>query len=786
MNTPDRIEQAIDLARRLQETANTLQTSAERRQQAELDRMIQNPDDKATLLLMTDQAFRAKSPHRVADQLIHILDAQGIPRFFSPIDQSLLKGFQSFGNLLPGVAVPMVKRHMREETANVILPAETDLLRKHLRARNEKGVRMNLNFLGEAILGETEAECRLDLYLQALQLPEVEVVSVKVSTIYSQISTLARDHSINVLCQRMERLYRAATRARFKRPDGSETPKFVYLDMEEYRDMEITAEVFMQTLDRLPEVSAGIVLQAYVPDSHRMQRRIVDWARRRIESEGAPVVMRIVKGANMEMERVEASIHGWPQAPYTKKIDTDANYKRMLHYGMRSEHLAAVRLGIASHNLFEMAYALVLATEQNALASIQFEMLEGMANHIRRALFQETQNLLLYAPACRKEQFIHAIGYLVRRLDENTGEENFLRHAFKLQVDSKIWRALEADFRAACNRIEQVPDAPRRQQNRNQPPTHPDAQARFVNEPDTDFSLPANSDWGKAICKNWSSDIAIVPLVIEGKEIRDRERLPITNPSRPGPMGEQIAEACIATPEDVRQAVACAVADPSGWGKMTNEARRQVLTEVARELRRARADLMGHAMIETGKVLAESDPEHSEAVDFVEYYSRSAVELAATPGLSLSPLGVVGVISPWNFPIAIPCGGIAAALAVGNRVLLKPAEDSARTAYALCQYFWRAGISKTVLQFIPGPGPLTGAALAAHPDVDAIIFTGGTATAEKMLQARPEMNLIAETGGKNATIVTALSDRDLAVKHVIQSAFGTRRPEMFGYVAADS
>ncbi len=234
---PVEIQQTIFLAGVLQERATELQTPQERRQQAELDRMMQHPEDKSTLMQITDQAFRARAPYRVADQLTHVLDVQGIPRFFSPLERAALKGFQSFGSYLPGVAVPMVKEYMHRETANVILPAERELLAKHLTRRTDEGVRMNVNILGEALLGEGEAEQRLKRYLDSLQRPEIEVISVKISTIFSQIWPLARQHSIDVLTDRFELLYRAAMKARFRHADGREVPKFVYLDMEEYRDM---------------------------------------------------------------------------------------------------------------------------------------------------------------------------------------------------------------------------------------------------------------------------------------------------------------------------------------------------------------------------------------------------------------------------------------------------------------------------------------------------------------------------------------------------------------------
>ena len=763
------IDSAVELARRLQLRATELQTPAEKRQQAELDRMLQTPSDKATLVQLTDQAFRPRSAARMADQFTHILDVQGVPRFFSPLDRAMLRGFQTFGGWLPGVSVPMVKVHMQHETANVILPAEPEVLAEHLRQRTAQGVRMNVNFLGEAILSEAEAERRLTLYLEAMQHPETEVFSVKISTLYSQMSPLAREHTIATLSDRLERLYRSAARVTFTRRDGSRAPKFIYLDMEEYRDLSLTCEVFMRTLDRrgLEEVSAGIVLQAYIPDSYLWQQRLHAWARERVAKGGAGITMRIVKGANMEMERFEAAVKGWPQAPFETKTDTDANYKRMLHEGFRAENLAAVKLGVASHNLFDVAYALTLARAGNAMERVQFEMLEGMANHQRRALFEEAPHLLLYAPVCHKEHFLSAIGYLIRRLDENTGPENFLRHTFKLVPGSEDWRQLEQGFRAAFARIDTLSAAPRRTQDRRKV-KQPDSGA-FVNEPDTDWSLPHHAEWAQGIVTAWNQRCVAVPLVIEGMEISSgRCTRDCLDPSRPGVVVGHYQQA---NSQDIAQAVECAVRDDDGWRALSPQQRQGVLQQAARECRLARADLMGAALANGGKTLAESDPEVSEAVDFIEFYAAAALTFFELPNIIASGKGVVVVVSPWNFPIAIPCGGIAAALAAGNTVILKPASDAVLPAWELCQRFWRGGVSKKTLQFVPCSGGKEGAQLVQHPQVSAVILTGGTETALGMLRAKPALPLSAETGGKNATIVTAMSDRDLAIKNVLHSAF---------------
>jgi acyl-CoA reductase-like NAD-dependent aldehyde dehydrogenase/proline dehydrogenase len=861
---PPAVQKSLFLARRLQERATELQTPSERRQQAELDRMLQTPSDKATLAQMTDQAFRTSDPHRAVEHLIHILDVQGVPRFFSPWDRTLMKGFQSFGGYMPGVALPLVKEQMHKETANVILPGEKELLTGHLRERTREGVRMNVNFLGESILSEAEAERRLQQYLLGLQWLEIEVVSIKISTLYSQISPLAREHTVAILCDRLERLFLTAARARFTRPNGEVVPKFVYLDMEEYRDKELTAAAFMRTLDRpgLSQVRAGIALQSYIPDSFRTLVEIQSWARRRAAAGGARTTVRLVKGANMESERVEASLRGWPQAPYCSKVETDANFKKMLHETMKPENLAAMDVGVGSHNLFDLAYGLVLAEERQALGRAQFEMLEGMANHQRRALFELSGNLLLYAPACKKENFINAIGYLIRRLDENTGPENFLRHAFRIKVDSPEWQKLERGFIQSFEAISRVSDAPRRTQNRQVPPPQNTTAVacgwqHLENEPDTDFALPQNDEWAQQIIAQWQprcgAQATEIPLVIAGEDCRGRhepvsmkrsadmeeaassprtatENGPLSlalspqrgegktsdglggsgaqcaksfgeisprpspalagghqeereepppagfgcrtrdclDPSRPGVVVGRYPQA---TEQDVARAVECAAADPSGWRDLAPAARSEILGRVAQELRKARGDLMGAALANGGKTLPESDPEVSEAVDFVEFYRDTARWWQTLPTLKARGKGVVVVVSPWNFPIAIPCGGVAAALAAGNTVILKPASDTVLVAWELCQCFWRGGVSKQALQFLPCSGGSVGRKLVNHPQVNAVVLTGGTQTALAMLGQNPRLHLYAETGGKDATIVTAISDRDQAVKHILHSAF---------------
>jgi RHH-type proline utilization regulon transcriptional repressor/proline dehydrogenase/delta 1-pyrroline-5-carboxylate dehydrogenase len=778
----DIIRLAVETAKKWQNRANELITFEEKGIQEQMVRLLTHPMDKVVLTKLIDQSFRSGDNRRVADQVNAILKAHGMPDFFSRVEKLLVQMFLGIGRHIPSLTVPKIIEKMRQDSSRAIIAGEAEVLHAHLRKRRNERVRMNINHLGEAVLGEEEAGRRLASYLKDMKDPDIEVISVKISTIYSQISSLAMEHSVNFLVDRLTVLYREAKSNLFTRADGTRVPKLVNLDMEEYRDLEITYQSFVRTLEQ-PEFKdhmAGIVLQAYLPDSFPIQKRLTQWARRRVADGGSPIMLRIVKGANMEMEQLEAALFNWPLAPYDNKLEVDANYKRMVHFGLAPENVRAVRLGIASHNLFELAYAYQMAKANAVEVYYHFEMLEGMADHVRRALSEESEELLLYAPVASRDEFINAIAYLVRRLDENTEKENFLRYAPHLMVDSKEWRFLEEQFEDACQYRDKAGTQPHRIQDRNTE-RFPESvgtyyQGEFNNEPDTDWSLPANRRWAEGIRKKWMkserADPVEIPLVVAGKEVYDDRKLRSCMDPCQLPIEVTVAAYRLATIEDINTAVSIAKQDPEGWRALSMDQRHQMLSKVAVQLRRARGDLIGVASANTGKIFIEADVEVSEAIDFAEYYPFSAGRFSDIDTLTVQGKGVGAVISPWNFPIAIPCGGIVAALAAGNTVIFKPASDAVIVAWELCQCFWRAGISKNILQFVPCSGGSVGSHLVAHDDVDFVILTGGTETGMAMLQQKPGMFLSAETGGKNATIVTAMADRDQAIKNVIYSAFG--------------
>lgn len=765
--------QAVELAQMLLKQAEDAMTRQERAQSRMMGGMMEDEAGKVLTMLMADQAFRSHDPARIADQIDHLLQKYGIPQYFSVWERAALALGMKVARFTPQLVVPFIVAYLRQQTSRVILDGEERPLRAYLARRRNDGTSLNINYLGEAILGEGEAQRRFDAYLNLLARPDIAYISVKISSIFSQINHIAYDWTLEQIKKRLRQLYHQAQTHHYQAADGTTKPKFVNLDMEEYGDLHLTMDAFMQVLDepQFLHYRAGIVLQGYLPDSHPAQRRLTEWALERRQRGGESIKLRIVKGANLAMEQVTANLFGWEQAPYPTKADVDANFKRMVTYGCHPDHIDAVHLGIASHNLLDMAYALLLSERYELGDAVEFEMLEGMANHQARILQDRADGLLLYSPIVKRDDFHSAIAYLVRRLDENTAPENFLRDSFAMTVGSPEWHKQKDLFLASYERMNDVSTAPRRTQDRNAEHIAFDVDAPFANVPDTDFSLPQNQRWARAIRERWHNiEIPPIPLQIGGQIIADDFTGEGTDPARPDEVAYRYARA---TAEQIDKALNVAVDSARTWAQTTIAERKALLVRCAEVLAQRRGDFIGAMMLDGGKRIAEADPEASEAIDFANYYAR-ALDLAEHELSDLvgEPLGVVLVTPPWNFPFAIPAGGVLSALMAGNSVIFKPAPEATLVGWQIANALWDAGIPRDVLQFVPTTDDEVGRGLVTDERVNAVILTGAYETAQMFLGWKPDLRLFAETSGKNSMIISSMADHDLAIKDLVKSAFG--------------
>ena len=508
--------------------------------------------------------------------------------------------------------------------------------------------------------------------------------------------------------------------------------------MEEYKDLALTLDAFTGLLDE-PEflrLEAGIVLQAYLPESMTALQRLCAWAMDRRRRGGARIKVRIVKGANLAAERVEAALRGWPLAPYGAKAGTDANHKAMLDYALRPEHADALSVGIAGHNLFDLAWGHLLAEKRGVSEAVTFEMLQGMAPAVARVVLATTGRVVLYTPIVAPSDFDHALAYLFRRLEENAAGDNFLG-AYAQLGDAAVFGRERARFATAVARRDQLGSRSGR---------HDDEGARrvagppagFVTEPDTD-PTDGRARQGVVRALGRADPVPLPPPLDQG---------------------------------DVDRVVAAAQAGASRWARVPAAQRADLLERCAAELAARRPQLVALMAAEANKTLAEADTEVSEAVDFARYYAGLARQLERLDGALARPLGVVAVAGPWNFPLAIPIGGALAALAAGNTAIVKPAPQTPAIAFAAVAACRAAGVPADALLAVRCTDGPVGSHLIGHAGLGAIVLTGSFETARLFVRLAPRTPLFAETSGKNAMVVMPEADVDQAAADLAQSAFG--------------
>jgi RHH-type proline utilization regulon transcriptional repressor/proline dehydrogenase/delta 1-pyrroline-5-carboxylate dehydrogenase len=775
--------------------------------------VLKDPNGLPFTIGFVDGVMRPESLTAAASNLSRV--APLVPEFLPWYLRGAVRVGGVVAPVLPSPVVPIARRVLREMVGHLVVDARPDKLGPAIAAIRESGARLNLNLLGEAVLGEQEALRRLDGIHELIRRPDVDYVSVKVSAIASHISMWAFDEVVDKVVDRLLPLYLTATSDR----------TFINLDMEEYRDLDLTIAVFTRILDdpRLQGLEAGIVLQAYLPDALPALERLTAWARERVAAGGARIKVRLVKGANLAMERVDAVMHDWSLATYDAKVDSDANYIRCLQSALRPENTAAVRIGVAGHNLFDIAYAWLLAAETGVREDLEFEMLLGMAQGQVQAVAREVGHVLLYVPVVRPDEFDVAISYLVRRLEENASSDNFLSAAFELADDPAMFERERDRFLASLRRAADpaLPVGPNRRQDRGSAPDEPSVtranlrgtgpigdeagltqavigiarsaaadplpgpadpaettpvapsfeEQRFAGEayvetaiyaprqapghaagapgfrnaPDTDPALPANREWARGILARIDASRA----------------------------GDDTVAAARIDDAAALEAVVKTVTDAAArWGATPAAERGAVLAAAGRALEARRGELIEVAASETGKIFAEADVEVSEAVDFANFYAATARELDRVSGAVFEPARLTVVTPPWNFPVAIPAGGVLAALAAGSGVVFKPAPQARRCAAVVAEALWEAGVPRDVLALVDIDEGGLGQALISHPAVDRVILTGSFETAALFRSWRPELPLLAETSGKNAMIVMPSADLDLAASDLIKSAFG--------------
>ena len=690
---------------------------------------------------------------------------------------------------VPWISGPILRWNVSEMARQFIAGRNPNDVMRTLRKRWTQKIGFTVDLLGETVVSETEADEYAARYLDLLEglaretknwtdplgknseLFPVVNLSVKISALYSQINPADPADAVAHLTPKLRPLLRRAR----------ELGAFINFDMESYAHKNTTLELF-KTVFTEEEFKdwphAGIVAQAYLRDSEADLRDLIEWSRAR----GTRFAVRLVKGAYWDYETTKSRQNGWDCPVYLQKPESDANFETLTRLLLENESVVTSAFG--SHNVRSIAHSQALAEKLGIDRSrFEFQLLYGMAGPIKRALVEMGYRVREYCPV---GELLPGMSYLVRRLLENTSNEGFLRAKFSENLPA------EDLLRDPCEILRGSRNGVRPPSNAtiNMTTTTPKTQrgASYENAPLTNIALPENQEKMRAALREQRKQFGRrVPLTINGEKIWTDNMFSSVNPSQPDQIVGYAAEAGI---PEAERAVAAARAAFEKWRRTSFEERCQLLERAAEILERRRFELSALEVFEVGKPWVEADGDIREAIDFCTFYARQ-MRLIGRPRLTQNvpgeesyqhywPRGVALVIAPWNFPMAILCGMVSAALVTGNTVIMKPSEQSVIIGAMLMEIYEEAGVPPGVLNFLNGKGSVIGAHMVDHKDVDLIAFTGSREvglgiweSAGKTREGQRELKrVICEMGGKNAMIVDSDADLDEAIVDSIYSAFG--------------
>ncbi|GIW07318.1 MAG: L-glutamate gamma-semialdehyde dehydrogenase [Dehalococcoidia bacterium] len=718
-------------------------------QQQVLERATADPAFRTQLLRFVDVLPALRTPAAVADHVQQYFEGLDAPLVAHVTEWASHATFRPILSRLVRLGVvEMAHRFIVGESPRVAQPRLEGLARA--------GIGHTIDLLGEACLSDAEADAYQRRYLDLIDFlagkaerlaPRGPIwdgvpglnVSLKYSAFAPHFEPAAPERVGEVIMSRLRPVLQRAV----------QHGVFINVDMEQYRFKNLTHHTFARQVSD-PEFVAyphvGIVVQAYLRDA----LEDIAWLRALAERRGAPITVRLVKGAYWDEERAIASQNGWPVPVYQRKAETDESFERCTDALL--DAWPALRPAFGSHNPRSIAQAAVKARRRGMdKREIEFQVLYGMAEGIRETLAEEGYRTRVYVPV---GAIIPGMAYLVRRLLENTSNE--------------AWFNTSAAIRSAPIRPAEPVERP---------------SAAFANASSAPFFDPAVRERMRAALAR--RRIEQHPLRIGERVIAGRASEQIRSPADPSRVVGEVAQA---TPEDVAAAVGVAAAAFPSWRDRPVAERAALLRRTADLMEARRFDLAALMVAESGKPWAEADGDVAEALDYLRYYAGEAERVLAPRTLGsvlgernvyrAEPRGVAAVIAPWNFPLAIVTGMTVAALVTGNCAIVKPAEQSPLIALRLVALLHEAGVPPEVVQCLPGPGETVGRALVEHPSVDLVAFTGSSAVGQAILaeavrpRGRGFKKVIAEMGGKNAIIVDDDADLDQAIAGTIVSAYG--------------
>ena len=663
----------------------------------------------------------------------------------SSIAGVLHKAIKRLGEPVIRVAV---QRAMKEMGKQFVLGESIERAIENGEKARKKGFTYSYDMLGEAAITEADALRYYETYRMAVariskdakhtHIKDNPGISIKLSALHPRYDVSQKKRVMTELTERTLQLCLDARDANIG----------LNIDAEEADRLDLSLDIIEAVLSdpRLQGWNGfGVVVQAY----GKRASAVINWLYALAEQLDRKIMVRLVKGAYWDTEIKRAQVEGLETYPvFTRKPATDVSYiccaKQL--FGLMDR----IYPQFATHNAHTVASILSLETDTQLY---EFQRLHGMGSVLHRQIMEQHKTRCrIYAPVGKHKDLL---AYLVRRLLENGANSSFVNQIVDEDIDPKLiaadpFQILQKDIENNASLIPNPADiyAPNRQNSKG-----------------WDIHIYEDiSDIESARAPFKSKVWEIKPLTVG--RIKGTHKTPIINPANPN---EPLGTVLEASPEDVKTAIKRA----RPWNKASASERAKILNRAADIYEANFGEIFAVLTRESGKVIADAIAELREAVDFLRYYAHQAILLDES---TANPRGLISCISPWNFPLAIFTGQIAAGLAAGNGVLAKPAEPSPIIASLAVTYLHKAGVPKKCLQLLTGRGRIIGTELTANAKINGVCFTGSTSTAKTIHKTMadtldPSAPLIAETGGLNAMIVDSTALPEQAVVDIVASSF---------------
>lgn len=621
-----------------------------------------------------------------------------------------------------------------------------------------------LDPLGELIVSPEEAKAYEDKILSLIEtfdgvIPQGEKNGSGFYRAHISIKLSALTHDYNPIAP--EAVYEeAGPRLKTILLKAQKHQVFITCDAEHFATRNLTVYMLRRVLLETPELhdydQVGVVLQGYLRDSYEHLQELIALGKER----GLPLPIRLVKGAYWDAETIEAEAHGWPAPQFLNKSETDLNVWLL----MRSilENYPAVQLTFGSHNFTGHAHAEAL---RELVAPdhppVEHQCLSRTYEALSQAMRQQGWVVRDYVPI---GDLIVGMAYLVRRIMENASQVGVLT---KMRTDRK-----SRGFKLPSRRLREHTDL----NNRQDDSLVVKLEADFANVAPARLFLPEERRVMQAALEEVRQQLG-QPL--EQVFMGHGEVQTITSPSDNSVV---VGKITTLTKDNVEWAIHLAeqqFTQEGGWAHWPKSRRVTTLLNVANRMQVERFIWAAWIVYESGKAITEALADVDEAIDFLRFYAREEAKLPES-----RPRGPIAVIAPWNFPLAIPCGMVSAALVGGNPVVVKSAGQTPLIVERFVRLCHEEGVPYEALIHAPGKGSIVGKVLAEDPRIAGLVFTGSYEVGRRLQRQmatrlytnpvtgeRYPVQVVAETGGKNAIIVTSTADLDETVAGILYSAF---------------